>query len=220
VFAFSLLDGLWITGSPGACRGRAAASAPTPSRRHPSPPPPCPARPTHCSQGAQWRHAADIFARMQRSGCRPDVVTYTALIGAYERGGEWLRALEAFRLVSRGGGRGRKAAGAVRRARRWGGGRAGELHPAGFAGAARTRTHTHTHTRARTQTHTPTPPPNRPPNPPPPPPLHNPQMQDKGCMPDSILYSALLDALWDTGVAWAQAKAAGLYRLAVKQARA
>jgi pentatricopeptide repeat protein len=36
---------------------------------------------------------------MQRSGCRPDVVTYTALIGAYERGGEWLRALETFRLV-------------------------------------------------------------------------------------------------------------------------
>ena len=27
-------------------------------------------------------------------------VTYTALIGAYERGGEWLRALETFHLVS------------------------------------------------------------------------------------------------------------------------
>lgn len=37
---------------------------------------------------------------MQRSGFRPDVVTYTALISAFERGGEWLRALEAFRLVS------------------------------------------------------------------------------------------------------------------------
>jgi pentatricopeptide repeat domain-containing protein 1 len=42
-------------------------------------------------------------------------------------------------------------------------------------------------------------------------------MQDKGCMPDSILYSALLEALWDTGVAWAQAKAARLYRQALKQ---
>jgi pentatricopeptide repeat domain-containing protein 1 len=42
-------------------------------------------------------------------------------------------------------------------------------------------------------------------------------MQDKGCMPDSILYSALLEALWDTGIAWAQAKAARLYRQASKQ---
>jgi pentatricopeptide repeat protein len=57
------------------------------------------APPKQPPQGAQWQHAADIFAQMQRGGCRPDVVTYTALIGAYERGGEWLRALETFRLV-------------------------------------------------------------------------------------------------------------------------
>lgn len=30
---------------------------------------------------------------MQRQGCRPDVVTFTALIQAYERGGQWRRAL-------------------------------------------------------------------------------------------------------------------------------
>jgi pentatricopeptide repeat domain-containing protein 1 len=87
---------------PGARAGRAEGAA---LQNRPRPPAPqltprartlAPAPPR---QGAQWEHAADIFSRMQRSGCRPDVVTYTALIGAYERGGEWLRALEAFRLV-------------------------------------------------------------------------------------------------------------------------
>ncbi len=29
-------------------------------------------------------------------GCTPDVVTYTALISAYERGGQWQKALQAF----------------------------------------------------------------------------------------------------------------------------
>lgn len=54
----------------------------------------------HRRQGGQWRHAADIFAQMQAAGCRPDVVTYTALIAAYERGGKWLRALDTFHTVS------------------------------------------------------------------------------------------------------------------------
>lgn len=42
-------------------------------------------------------------------------------------------------------------------------------------------------------------------------------MQDKGCSPDSILYSALLEALWDTGIPWAQAKAGQLFRAASRQ---
>ena len=33
---------------------------------------------------------------MQAQGCTPDVVTYTALISAYEKGGQWRRALNAF----------------------------------------------------------------------------------------------------------------------------
>lgn len=37
---------------------------------------------------------------MQRQGCRPDVVTVTALIQAFERGGQWRRAL----AVSHGNG--------------------------------------------------------------------------------------------------------------------
>ncbi len=33
---------------------------------------------------------------MNSQGCTPDVVTYTALISAFERGGQWQRALGAF----------------------------------------------------------------------------------------------------------------------------
>jgi pentatricopeptide repeat domain-containing protein 1 len=87
--------------------------------------------------GAQWEKAAEVFAKMQRQGCRPDVVTYTALIQAYERGGQWRRALAAFD-----------------------------------------------------------------------------EMVTRPCTPDSIVYNAIIDVLWETGVAWAQRKAAALFRRA------
>ena len=35
-----------------------------------------------------------MFEEMQQHGCRPDVVTYTALISAFQRGGLWQRALK------------------------------------------------------------------------------------------------------------------------------
>lgn len=92
------------------------------------------------AQGCQWEKASEVFAQMQQSGCRPDVVTYTALIGAYEQGGQWLKALQAFQ-----------------------------------------------------------------------------QMQSQGCEPDAILYNALLDVLWQTGIRWAQRKAAQLFRSATQQ---
>jgi pentatricopeptide repeat domain-containing protein 1 len=40
-----------------------------------------------------------VFEQMQQQGCTPDVVTYTALISAYERGGQWQRALAAFQQM-------------------------------------------------------------------------------------------------------------------------
>lgn len=44
-----------------------------------------------------------MFEQMQGIGCQPDVVSFTALISAYERGGQWLLALEAFEeMVARG----------------------------------------------------------------------------------------------------------------------
>jgi len=39
--------------------------------------------------GAQWEHAQHIFRQMLKQGCVPDVVTYTALISTFERGGQW-----------------------------------------------------------------------------------------------------------------------------------
>ena len=37
--------------------------------------------------GAQCDRAAELFEQMQQQGCVPDVVTFTALISAYEKGG-------------------------------------------------------------------------------------------------------------------------------------
>jgi pentatricopeptide repeat protein len=40
---------------------------------------------------------------MEATGCTPDVVTYTSLISAYERGGQWHLALQAFqRMLAQG----------------------------------------------------------------------------------------------------------------------
>ncbi len=39
-------------------------------------------------------------------------------------------------------------------------------------------------------------------------------MQAKGCKPDSIVFNAIIDALWDTGCAWPQRQAAALHRRA------
>lgn len=36
---------------------------------------------------------------MQQQGCTPDVVTFTALISAYEKGGQWRRALAAYDMM-------------------------------------------------------------------------------------------------------------------------
>ena len=46
------------------------------------------------SAGGQWEKARDLFELMQQQGCTPDVVTYTALISAFERGGKWQLALQ------------------------------------------------------------------------------------------------------------------------------
>lgn len=37
------------------------------------------------------------------------------------------------------------------------------------------------------------------------------QMRVQQCLPDSIVYNAVVDALWETGVMWAQRKALRLF---------
>jgi len=38
--------------------------------------------------------AGDIFEQMQAANCKPDFITFTALVSAYEKGGQWMRALQ------------------------------------------------------------------------------------------------------------------------------
>lgn len=46
--------------------------------------------------GGQWDKANEVLEQMTSQSCMPDVVTYTALISAYERGGRWQSALQVF----------------------------------------------------------------------------------------------------------------------------
>eukprot|EP00878_Enallax_costatus_P010093 GHUV01010535.1.p1 GENE.GHUV01010535.1~~GHUV01010535.1.p1 ORF type:complete len:668 (+),score=216.47 GHUV01010535.1:1319-3322(+) len=43
------------------------------------------------------------------------------------------------------------------------------------------------------------------------------EMQQQGCRADAILYNTLLDVLWDTGISWAQQRAAQLFRQAMDE---
>ena len=45
--------------------------------------------------GGQWEMAGEIFEQMQAANCKPDFITFTALVSAYEKGGQWMRALQA-----------------------------------------------------------------------------------------------------------------------------
>ena len=47
-----------------------------------------------CFAGAQWEKAQELFELMHAQHCTPDVVTYTALISACDRGGRWDLALQ------------------------------------------------------------------------------------------------------------------------------
>ncbi len=60
--------------------------------------------------GGEWDEAERAFLSMGKFGydCTPDAVTFTALISAYEKGGQWLRALGAYEQARTAG-----AAGAV-----------------------------------------------------------------------------------------------------------
>jgi hypothetical protein len=40
-------------------------------------------------------------------------------------------------------------------------------------------------------------------------------MRAQGCKADGIVYNAIIDTLWETGVVWAQRRALGLFRCAV-----
>ena len=49
--------------------------------------------PALCAAG-QWETAARLVQGMTDASCRADSVTFTCLIAAYERGGQWAPALQ------------------------------------------------------------------------------------------------------------------------------
>jgi pentatricopeptide repeat domain-containing protein 1 len=141
----------------------------------------------HIHSGAQWEKARELFELMQQQGCTPDVVTYTALISAFERGGKWHLALHvstqlmpsALRLVLN--------CSVVRTQAP-----TSRLFCLAIPTAAEcVLSIACVMLRQAFQA-----------------------MQAKGCKPDSIVYNAIIDALWDTGCAWPQHQAALLYRSA------
>ena len=42
----------------------------------------------------QWKTAAEVFEGMASSACKPDAVTFSTLITAYDKGGQWPLALQ------------------------------------------------------------------------------------------------------------------------------
>jgi pentatricopeptide repeat protein len=50
-----------------------------------------------------WAKAAEVFDSMVGSGVRPDAVTFSVLVAAYERGGQWRRCLQAFEQMQQQG---------------------------------------------------------------------------------------------------------------------
>lgn len=50
---------------------------------------------TVTATGGHWEKATEFFSKLQGQGCKPDSITFSALISAYERGGQWRRALKA-----------------------------------------------------------------------------------------------------------------------------
>lgn len=46
--------------------------------------------------GGHWEKAKECFNQMIAQNCRPDGITFSALITAYQRGNQWREALQAF----------------------------------------------------------------------------------------------------------------------------
>eukprot|EP00887_Chlorella_sp_A99_P002940 scaffold24.g2940.t1 len=126
-----------------------------------------------CNTSAQWQEALRVHEEMVRAGHAPNTTTYNALISAHSRAGDLPRVLAVFRemgcersvityssLIS-----------ACEKAYE----RGGQWRRALDAFEA---------------------------------------MCARGCAPDAIVYNAIIDVLWETGVGWAQRRALGIFRQA------
>ena len=166
---------------------------------------------TALAQGAQWQKAGEVFEQMQGQGCHPDVVTYTALISAFEKGGQWRLALEvrasaalrsvcaAWRLPLVPG---RAVCRQLLRVWHAGWGSCQALLEAPFFSLT-----------LLTPLCSPLLLPSSPRSAPPLLQAYE-RMKAQGCKADAIVYNAIIDALWETGVVWVQRRALRLFRWA------
>eukprot|EP00983_Pelagomonas_calceolata_P085197 1156505-Pelagomonas_calceolata.AAC.13 len=53
-------------------------------------------------EGGHWEKATEFFQLLQAQGCKPDSITFSALIAAFEKGGQWRRALKALEQMQVG----------------------------------------------------------------------------------------------------------------------
>lgn len=49
-----------------------------------------------CLQAGRWELALELFSKMHKENCKPNVVTYNSLIAACAHGGHWEKATEFF----------------------------------------------------------------------------------------------------------------------------
>ena len=83
--------------APTARQLRRTRPAPTDPAARPRPP----RRP--CRAAGSWAQAAEVWDSLLASGVRPDAVTHSLLVSAYERGGQWRRCLQAFERMQQAG---------------------------------------------------------------------------------------------------------------------
>lgn len=145
------------------------------------------------------------FEEMVSKGCERSVITYSSLISACEKAGEWKLALQLFEEM-RGEGctpnviSYNSLIAACAQGAQWE--KAGEVFEAMQAQGCRPDVVTYTALiqayerggqwrRALAAFE---------------------DMRSRQCTPDSIILNIILDVLWETGVAWAQRRAAGIFR--------
>uniref|UniRef100_A0A383VDG4 PROP1-like PPR domain-containing protein n=1 Tax=Tetradesmus obliquus TaxID=3088 RepID=A0A383VDG4_TETOB len=160
-------------------------------------------------KAGQLDKALDTFQTMLQRGCERSVITYSALISACEKAGRWELALQLFEQMQREGcapntvtynslitacqqgGQPEKAC-EVFEQMKYHGCRPDVVTYTALINAYNRAGQWHKSLQAFEQ------------------------MQTQNCKPDSFVYQTVIDSLWQTGVAWAQARAWQLYTAAAR----
>lgn len=160
-------------------------------------------------KAGQLEKALETFQAMIQQGCERSVITYSALISACEKAGKWELALQLFEQMQREGctpntvtynslitacqqgGQPEKAC-EVFEQMKYHGCRPDVVTYSALISAYNKAGQWHKSVKAFEQMH------------------------QYNCKPDSYVYQTIIDSLWNTGVAWAQARAWQLYVAAAR----